>query len=176
MKRRSLALIRVFPSALDRRRGRLLAGPLSLPCALGAGGIVSRKREGDGGTPRARLRVLAALYRPDRIRRPGTSLPLRPIRPDDGWCDAPGDRRYNRPVRLPYPASHERLARPDALYDLVLDLAWNRRPAIPGRGSAIFLHAARPGFTPTEGCIAVSRGHIARLVERIGPGTVVAVG
>jgi L,D-peptidoglycan transpeptidase YkuD (ErfK/YbiS/YcfS/YnhG family) len=175
VRRRSLDLIRVFRSPLDRRRGLIVAGALVLPCALGSAGPVRDKREGDGGTPLGRHRVLGALYRPDRIRRPRTGLPLTPIRPGDGWCDAPGDRRYNRPVHLPYPASHERMWREDHLYDLVLDLSWNRRPVVRNRGSAIFLHAARPDFSSTEGCVAVDRRAILRLVERIGPRTVIEV-
>ncbi|HEY0354030.1 MAG TPA: L,D-transpeptidase family protein [Enterovirga sp.] len=175
VRRRTLDIIRVFRSPVDRRRGRVVAGTLSLPCALGSAGPVRAKREGDGGTPLGRHRVLGAFYRPDRLRRPRTALTLTPIRPNDGWCDAPGDRRYNRPVRLPYPASHERMWRDDDLYDLVLDLAWNRGPIVSGRGSAIFLHSARPGFSPTEGCVAVDRRVIARLVERIGPRTVIEV-
>jgi L,D-peptidoglycan transpeptidase YkuD (ErfK/YbiS/YcfS/YnhG family) len=175
VRRRSLDIIRVFRSPVDPRHGRLVAGTLVLPCALGQSGLVRAKREGDGGTPIGRHRVLGGFYRPDRTRRPRTTLKLIPIRPDDGWCDAPGDRRYNRPVRLPYKASHERMWRDDHLYDIVLDLSWNRRPAVPGRGSAIFLHSARPGFAPTEGCVAVDRRVIARLVERIGPRTVIEV-
>jgi L,D-peptidoglycan transpeptidase YkuD (ErfK/YbiS/YcfS/YnhG family) len=175
VRRRTFDIIRVFRSPRDSRRGLLVAGPLVLPCALGRAGPVRAKREGDGGTPLGRHRVLGAYYRPDRMRRPRTALPLRPIRPDDGWCDAPADRRYNNPVRLPYRASHERMWRDDDLYDLVLDLSWNRAPTIAGRGSAIFLHSARPGFTPTEGCVAVDRRAITRLVERIGPRTVIEV-
>jgi L,D-peptidoglycan transpeptidase YkuD (ErfK/YbiS/YcfS/YnhG family) len=175
VKRRRIKVIRVFRSAVDRRRGRVVAGALVLPCALGSAGPVRTKREGDGGTPIGRHRVLGAYYRPDRILRPLTGLPLKPIRRDDGWCDAPGDRRYNCPVRLPYAANHERMWRDDNLYDLVLDLAWNRGPIAPGRGSAIFLHSARPGFKPTEGCVAVERRVIARLVERIGPDTIIHV-
>lgn len=147
-----------------------------MPCALGRAGIVRRKREGDGGTPAGRFRVLAILYRPDRIRRPRTSLPVRPIRRQDGWCDDPGSRLYNRPVTLPHPAHHERIWREDRLYDVVVDLASNRRPAVPGRGSAIFLHVARPGFGPTEGCVAVRRDVIGRLVEGIGPWTRLRIG
>lgn len=175
MKRRTVRLVRVFRSALGPGRGHLLAAGLVLPCALGSRGIVRAKREGDGGTPAGRHRVLAALYRPDRIGRPRTGLPLHRIRPDSGWCDDPADRRYNRPLRLPAAARHERMWRDDALYDLVLDLAWNRGPVRRGRGSAIFLHSARPGFGPTEGCVAVDRRAVARLVERIGPDTRIEV-
>lgn len=175
MKRRSVEVIRVFPSPLDRRRGRLAAGSLCLPCALGRSGTTRAKREGDGATPLGRLAIIGLAYRSDRTPRPRTAIRTTSIRPDDGWCDDPASRLYNRPVRLPFGFGHERMWRDDALYDVVVDLAWNRRPAIRGRGSAIFLHAARPDLSPTQGCIAVPRGRIRLLAERIGRRTVVAV-
>lgn len=147
-----------------------------MPCALGEAGPVHRKREGDRGTPVGRMRVLGAFYRADRMPRPRALLPIRAIRTDDGWCDDPRSPRYNRPVRLPQSSSHERMWRDDPLYDLVLDLGWNRGPVIKGRGSAIFLHVARPGFRPTEGCVAVSRAQIRRLAERVGPRTIIEIG
>lgn len=93
-----------------------------------------------------------------------TALPKRPIRPDDGWCDAPVDRNYNRRVRLPYPASTERLSRDDALYDLVVVLDYNMRPRRRGAGSAIFMHVARSGWLPTEGCIALAEPDLRRVL------------
>jgi L,D-peptidoglycan transpeptidase YkuD (ErfK/YbiS/YcfS/YnhG family) len=116
------------------------------------------------------------LYRSDRVRRPLTALPVRAIDKRDGWCDAAGDRNYNRPVRHPYAASAERLWRRDGLYDIIVVLAYNSRPRIKGRGSAIFLHVARPGYAPTEGCVALARPHLLRLIERAGPGAGVVVG
>jgi L,D-peptidoglycan transpeptidase YkuD (ErfK/YbiS/YcfS/YnhG family) len=175
MKRRTARLIRVFRSPTDHRKGRLRGPGLDLPCALGRGGRGHDKREGDGLTPVGRFTVLAAYYRPDRIRRPVTRLRLVRIRTDLGWSDDPADRRYNRPVRLPASGGHERMWRDDALYDLVLDLSYNRGPIRRGRGSAIFLHSARPGFGPTEGCVAVDRHRIRDLVARIGPRTTVEI-
>jgi len=140
--------------------GTLLRGPESRPfrCALGRSGIVpaEAKREGDGATPAARLPLRRVLFRADRLAPPRCSVPLEPIAPDDAWCDAPDHPAYNRRVRLPFPASHERLWREDGLYDLVGVLGWNDAPPVPGRGSAIFLHVASPGLGPTEGCIALA--------------------
>jgi L,D-peptidoglycan transpeptidase YkuD (ErfK/YbiS/YcfS/YnhG family) len=118
---------------------------------------------------------MAVLYRPDRTPRPPTRLPVRPIRPDDGWCDAPADRNYNRPVRHPYPVSAERLWRDDELYDLVVVLSHNTRPRVRGAGSAVFMHVAGAGFRPTEGCIALRRPHLVRLLERVGAGACIFV-
>ncbi len=128
-----------------------------LRCAIGHGGISAAKREGDGSTPAGSFAMRFLLYRPDRVPAPRTGLPLRPIAGDDGWCDGPADRAYNRLIRLPYPASAEALWRADALYDLVVPLGYNDMPVVPGMGSAIFLHLAAPDFAPTSGCIAVSR-------------------
>jgi L,D-peptidoglycan transpeptidase YkuD (ErfK/YbiS/YcfS/YnhG family) len=169
----SLSVIRVrqLPGARgqgNQHRGVLLAGGLSIPCALGRSGLTRRKREGDGASPVARLTPLLLMYRPDRLRRPPTALPSRALAPGDGWCDDPRHPRYNRPVRLPFAASHERMWREDGLYDIVVDLDWNRRSPRPGCGSAIFLHAARPGLAPTEGCVALPFPVLRRLVARIG--------
>lgn len=175
MKRTRVKLIVVRRSPLDRRRGRLEAGSLVLPCALGRSGTRRDKREGDGASPVGRFALLQGFYRADRQPRPRTGLKLRPIRPQDGWSDDPKDRRYNRPVPLPCPTGHEKMWREDHLYDVVLDIAWNRGPIRRGRGSAIFLHLARPGFSPTEGCVAVPPQAIRRLLERIGPDTRIAI-
>lgn len=147
--------------------GWLEFGPFRWPCAIGRGGIRSIKHEGDGATPRGRFGVLFAYYRPDRVRRLGSALDLVRIEKDSGWCDAPGDANYNRPVRRPYPASTETLWRDDHLYDLIVVLDCNLHPRIMGRGSAIFLHVAREGLAPTEGCVAVRIGDLKRLLSRL---------
>ena len=144
--------------ALSQRatRGRLNIAGRTFPCALGRSGSRALKREGDGGTPIGLWPLVRVLYRRDRIQRPRTSLPVKAIRSNDGWCDASLDLNYNRPVRLPYPASTEQLWRQDAVYDIVVVLDHNTRPRNRGGGSAIFMHLARPDFSPTEGCIALS--------------------
>ncbi|MGY2048057.1 L,D-transpeptidase family protein [Methylobacterium sp. JK268] len=173
MKRTTLPRLRLRASVRDPSRGTLLAGPLQIPCALGKTGRTRDKREGDGASPRGSFRLRGGYFRADRLRgRPASGLPLRPIRPGDGWCDDPRDRRYNRPIPLPAPGvSAERMWREDGLYDLVLDLDYNRGPIRRGRGSAIFLHCARPGFLPTEGCVALRRADLRRLLARLGPRT-----
>lgn len=178
MKRTTVSLLRVRPLVGDRTRGQLVVGSAIIRCALGRSGIVQTKREGDGASPRGVFRLRGGAYRPDRFgTRPPTALPLRATRPGDGWCDDPRDRRYNRPVRLPLPGvGAEEMWRGDGLYDLVIDLDCNRGPIRPGRGSAIFLHVARPGYGPTEGCVALARTDLVRLARRIGPHTRLSIG
>jgi L,D-peptidoglycan transpeptidase YkuD (ErfK/YbiS/YcfS/YnhG family) len=142
-----------------------------LEAAIGRGSVRPLKREGDGGTPLGRFPVSLVLYRADRTLRPRTALPLRAIHPHDGWCDDPWGRNYNRLIRLPSRRSAEGLMRADHLYDLVLVLGYNDRPRVRGKGSAIFVHLARPGLTPTEGCIAFSPRDLPALIAVLRPGS-----
>jgi L,D-peptidoglycan transpeptidase YkuD (ErfK/YbiS/YcfS/YnhG family) len=156
-------------------RGFVEFGSLRLPCALGRSGRTSAKREGDGATPIGSFPLREAFYRADRLRRPRTALPIRAIRPADGWCDEPNDRNYNRFVRHPYPGSAERLWRSDHLYDLVLVMGYNDGPRVAGRGSAIFMHVAGEDFSPTAGCVALRLPDLIRLLESVRPATKVRI-
>jgi L,D-peptidoglycan transpeptidase YkuD (ErfK/YbiS/YcfS/YnhG family) len=162
-----VSLIRVSAAAGRPARGHLSAGNLVFPVALGRGGIRTNKREGDGATPRGRFKLLRLWWRADRLPRPKTSLPLRPIRKDDGWCEDPSDRNYNRPVKLSPASTADRLWRDDHLYDLIIELDHNTRPRIRYRGSAVFIHFARKDFTPTAGCVALKGGDLQKLLARL---------
>jgi L,D-peptidoglycan transpeptidase YkuD (ErfK/YbiS/YcfS/YnhG family) len=159
-----------------RARGWLVAGSLRIPCAIGPAGVVRVKREGDGGTPAGRFALLWGYYRPDRWRARGGGVALKPMRPDTGWCEDPLSRNYNRPVRAPSKDATDRMWRGDALYDLcfVLDQNFSRRAK--NRGSAIFFHIARPGRTPTAGCVAIPEAAMRRLSPRLARGAVMIVG
>lgn len=150
--------------------GLLTHGRHTMRCALGRTGVRPDKCEGDGATPAGRFALREVMVRPDRILvTPQTPLPLRPMQPHDGWCDDPADAAYNRLVRLPHPARHERLWREDHLYDLLCVIGYNDDPVVPGRGSAIFLHVATPDFGSTEGCVAVALADLHRLLESMDP-------
>lgn len=151
-------IARVTADGLLRFQGQ------TLRCALGAGGISAAKREGDGATPTGLLPIRRVLWRADRGPRPATTLPAEPIAPEDGWCDDPADAAYNTRIRLPHPARHERLWRDDAVYDVIGLLGWNDAPVVRGRGSAIFVHVARAGLAPTEGCVALPEDELRRLL------------
>lgn len=137
--------------------------------------IARDKREGDRATPAGGFRLLYGFYRADRLARNATLLPMRPIRPRDGWCDDPKSALYNRRVALPFRESHEKLWRQDRLYDLVIVLDYNISPRRKGSGSAIFLHCARPDLAPTEGCIALRLDDLRRLLPRLSPKTVLTI-
>lgn len=152
--------IRVTPDHRLHWQGR------SVRCALGRGSITPDKTEGDGATPVGRFALRRVLYRADRVVAPRTGLAdVTALDPADGWCDDPADANYNRQVHHPYPASAEKLWRADGLYDVIVVLGHNDDPPVPGAGSAIFLHVARPDYGPTEGCVALALPDLLKVLE-----------
>lgn len=141
------------------------------PSSIGRGGITHDKREGDGATPIGTHRIVGMLYRPDRIAASALPRWAVPIGPQDLWCDDPGHKAYNHMVRAPFAPSHERLSRADRLYDLVLITDWNWPEAVPGKGSAIFVHSWRAPRYPTAGCVAYRRDDLIWIANRVLPGT-----
>jgi L,D-peptidoglycan transpeptidase YkuD (ErfK/YbiS/YcfS/YnhG family) len=148
-------------------RGTARLGGRTFDCALGRAGLIAGKREGDGGTPVGRFPFRRLLYRADRVPRIETRLPARHIERDDGWCDDPASPDYNKPVRLPHPARHEKLWLDEPLYDLVVVIGHNDDPVVPGAGSAVFVHVARDDWGPTAGCIAFRRADLLAILSNI---------
>jgi L,D-peptidoglycan transpeptidase YkuD (ErfK/YbiS/YcfS/YnhG family) len=157
--------------------GWLDIGGRRVRCALGRAGVrpAAQKREGDLASPAGVWAIRRVLYRPDEGPPPVTDLPVEALSPDDGWCDAPDDEDYNRPIKLPHPASFEKMWRDDSLYDLVVVLGHNDDPPKPHMGSCIFLHLAREGYAPTEGCVAVTRPDLEELLRLAKPGDTVEI-
>jgi len=162
---------------------RLLFDGHAIPCAIGKGGAcpAEEKREGDGCTPLGTWPIRGVLLRPGRVEVRNTLLlPWRWTREGDGWSDGADDPAYNRPVYLPHPFSHERLQRDDAAYDIIVILGHNDAPPVPGAGSAIFWHIWVPGEDgaprPTEGCIAIAREEMDRILPKLRPGMAMEIG
>lgn len=143
--------------------GRLIAGDLVLPCALGRGGVTRAKREGDGATPAGAHQLLCFYLRKAAPLR----APWRRTRRSDIWCDDAGSFLYNRPLGAPSRISHEEMWRKDALYDVVGVMDYNIAPRVRGRGSAIFFHIATDDLRPTAGCVALRPRDMARLLPRL---------
>ena len=175
LRDRPLAGIAIRAAAGNPRRGWLTAGGTTIPVALGRGGIRANKREGDGGTPKGTFRPRQLWWRADRHKRPATFLPVRPIGPEDAWCEDPNSRHYNQPVRLDRARSGDRLRREDHLYDFIIEIDHNSAPRIAGRGSAVFLHLARQNFGPTAGCVAMTKSAMLQLLRRLGPETKIVI-
>lgn len=156
-------------------RGKAQLGPSFIPCALGRSGRRSKRGEGDGITPSGAWPMRQVFYRPDRVARPRTALPVSPLHAGLGWCDEPGDANYNRIVGLPYAARHERLWRSDHLYDVIVVLGHNDLPRSQGRGSAIFMHLAHTDYRSTEGCIAFALPDMLQILAQAQSGDAVIV-
>ena len=172
---RSRSILRVAAAPGNPARGHLRRGSLALPIALGRSGIRANKREGDGATPRGRFRPKRLWWRADRMIRPATRLPVRRIGPDDAWCEDPSDRRYNHAIKLSPSSAGDRLWRDDHVYDLVIELDHNTRPRVKERGSAVFIHVARPGFSPTAGCVALEARALRRLLTCLHPDAIIEI-
>ncbi|MCH8861972.1 MAG: L,D-transpeptidase family protein [Proteobacteria bacterium] len=175
------SVLRVIPATENQCRGHLWWRDRSYPCALGRGGVLpaSRKREGDGASPAGLYPLLGLYYRADRLDLPEmrheSALPAQKIAPHLGWCDDPGCDSYNSAVNLPHPGSAESLMRGDSLYDLLVVLGHNQNPAVPGRGSAIFLHVARDDFSPTQGCVAIAREALLEILPELSAGAMMRI-
>jgi len=169
---------RVMPDTQSDQRGRLVGPSFDEPCALGKKGLVAAAdgREGDEKTPMGSFAFRQVFYRPDREEAPFTKLPVRPLNPSLGWCDAPNSPHYNKLVQLPMGESHEKLWREDALYDLILVLGHNDAPVVPGLGSCIFVHVARKDFSPTMGCVALDVRALRYLLRLLKNGDILEIG
>ena len=157
--------------------GQLRGEGFAFDCTLGRGGTVpaTEKREGDGASPLGRWRLKRVFYRPDRLARPETKLPVVPLRPSDGWCDDAAHPLYNRPVARPFSASHESLWRDDHAYDLIVELAHNDAPVVAGLGSAIFMHVSHDDGRATAGCVALAATDLLAILERASTNTVLNI-
>ena len=155
--------------------GWLSHGGRRIRCAVGRSGICASRREGDGSTPAGTFPLRRVYFRPDRLPPPKSGLPIGPLRPDNGWCDAPNDPSYNKLVQLPHSSSAEILWRKDHLYDIIVVIGFNDDPPEPRLGSAIFLHLASQEYDPTEGCVAIARMDAIALLENLGPSTTIRI-
>ena len=173
--KRAASTVVVRPAPGKKTRALMQVGPLTIPAAIGRSGRSILKRERDGATPIADMKLLYGFTRGDHVRFLRTALPMRRIRKDMLWCDQPDNPNYNRLVKAPFRPSHEEMRRGDGLYDICLVLDWNVSSRRRHRGSAIFFHLIRPGYEPTAGCIAISLGDMRRILPLLRKGTTVRV-
>jgi L,D-peptidoglycan transpeptidase YkuD (ErfK/YbiS/YcfS/YnhG family) len=180
--------ILVYPSTNSGQvpTGKLLWRGKEYKCAIGKSGFSLLKKEGDGATPIGQFLLREVYYRQDRLDTPKTILPLKIISLNDGWCDDIKDKYYNKLIKLQYSATcpteqrsfgrgYENLWREDNIYDIVVTIGHNDNPPTSGEGSAIFMHIARVGYTPTEGCVALSPDDLLEIIKTVNKDTLVCI-
>lgn len=145
------------------------------PCTMGSHGVTLEKREGDGKTPIGEFAFRRVFYRADRVQKPDCDLPVSIITKDCGWCDDPSSPLYNKYITKPFTPSHEDLWLEKSLYNIIIVVGHNDAPAVPGLGSAIFIHLAHPDNTPTKGCIGLSEENIRQVLLLADTKTVLKV-
>jgi len=136
-------------------------------CALGKAGIGKKKKEGDNITPKGLYKIVKIYYRKDRIKKISSKFKLIKITKNIGWCDDPNSEKYNKIVNLPTKYSYEKLYRKDNVYDLILVLNYNMSPVIKNKGSAIFIHITKKKYQPTQGCVALKKNNLLKLISKI---------
>ena len=149
-------------------RNKLLnCGNYKVKCAVGKRGIKIKKKEGDLITPKGQFKIKCVLYRKDRIGRLNTKLKKTPIKKNMGWCDDPSSKFYNKLINFPFKFNAEKLYKRENIYDIILVLNFNMNPIRKNKGSAIFIHIAKKKFTPTKGCVAISKNVLKKILSKI---------
>ena len=148
---------------------------LKFRCALGKAGIGKKKIEGDNITPKGSFDIVKIYYRNDRVKKISSKFKVIKITKKMGWCDDPNSKKYNQLINLPTNCKYEKLYRKDNVYDLVIVLDYNIKPTIKNKGSAIFIHVARQNYKKTEGCIALKKNHLKKLIKTIEKNTKVII-
>ena len=145
-------------------------------CSVGKSGIKNKKKEGDNITPKGIFKLLKLYYRADKIKKIDTELKKIKIKKNMGWCDDPESRYYNKEIKIPNNFSYEKLYRNDNIYDLIIVLSYNISPTIKNKGSAIFIHIAKDKYLPTEGCVALKKNHLIKILKEIKSNTLIKIG
>ena len=136
-------------------------------CAIGKRGIGNKTKEGDLITPKGIYKVKYILYRIDRVKKIKTKLKKIIIRKNMGWCNDAQSRQYNKLIKLPSNYSHEKLYKKENIYDIILVLNYNMNPIIKKKGSAIFIHVAKKNYKKTEGCVALKKNHLIKVLKNL---------
>ena len=147
---------------------------LKVKCAIGKKGIGYKRKEGDLITPIGQFKIKYILYRSDRVKI-STRLKKRVIKKNMGWCNDPKSSHYNKLVTLPFVYKHEKLHKKLNIYDVILVLDYNMHPVKKNKGSAIFIHVAKNDLKKTEGCVAIKKFALIKLLKEINPSTKIKI-
>ena len=146
-----------------------------LKCSIGKSGKTNSKKEGDLATPIGTFGIGALYYRKDRIKLPRCKLVKKIIKKNMGWCDDVKSKFYNKEISFPFKYNAEKLYRKNNIYDLVINIKYNQKPIIKGKGSAIFLHITNKKYKSTKGCIAIKKNDFLEILPKINKKTKIII-
>ncbi len=92
-----------------------------------------------------------------------------------GWCDDSKSKKYNKLINLPFNYNYEKLFRSENIYDIILVLNYNMSPIKKNKGSAIFIHVAKKNYKRTQGCVAVKKSDLLKILKEIKINTKVKI-
>ena len=151
---------------VEGRKRILVFGPWT--ARVGYNGIAraGRKREGDGKTPSGRFGFSFFFGVQRKLAR--FAFPFRHAYSYDYWDDDPASPRYNLWVdaRRHRPGANPEPMHQVPAYDYAAVIAYNTA-RVPGRGSAIFLHAGTG--TATAGCVSLPRSLLIKVLRWLRP-------
>ena len=154
---------------------KLSIGSYKVKCAIGKRGIGLKKKEGDKITPKGKFKIKSILFRKDRIKSLKSNIKVKNITKNMGWCDDPKANSYNQLIKFPFMFSAEKLYRKENTYDIIIVLNYNIDPIVKNKGSAIFLHIARKNYQKTNGCIAIKKPHMKKIIKLLKKDTLVLI-
>jgi L,D-peptidoglycan transpeptidase YkuD (ErfK/YbiS/YcfS/YnhG family) len=155
--------------------GNRVAGPFR--ARVGIHGLSAHRHEGDGATPVGSFGIGPTIYGLDP--NPGVSLGYHRLRCGDWWDGDSGSPTYNRfrHVRCgttpSFRGASEALWRQTVAYREFAFIQYNAAPAVPGRGSAIFLHDDRG--RATNGCVSLPRRQLIQVLRALRPGARITI-
>ena len=157
------------------KRHKLLYQGYKIKCSIGKSGTISHKKEGDSFTPKGIFKLGLLYYRKDRNKIIKCKIEKRIIKKNMGWCDDSRSNKYNKEIIFPFKYGAERLYKKNKNYDFFINIKYNCKPTIKGKGSAIFLHLTNKKYGPTKGCVAVTKEDFLKILPLINKNTKISI-
>ena len=137
-----------------KNKDKLIVSNFVFKCSIGKNGLKKNKIEGDKSTPLGTFQLGSLYWRPDRVKKPETSLKCIPITKNMKWCNDENSKFYNKEFTKNIDIKHEKLFRKDYKYNYFILIRYNYKKVVKGKGSAIFIHLTK-NYKKTDGCIAL---------------------
>ena len=153
-----------------KNKDKLIVSSFVFKCSIGKNGLKKNKIEGDKSTPIGTFQLGDLYWRPDRVKKPETSLKCIPITKNMKWCNDENSKFYNKEFTKNIDIRHEKLFRRDYKYNYFILIRYNYKKVVKGKGSAIFIHLTK-NYKKTDGCVALKEKDfliLAKIINKKG--------